>query len=306
MKKIAKLVLFFCFCFLTFFLAATLLQFLSSWIDTVRVIPPEQSTPREVANSAFKAIPIALYFTILVALSYSVRKKINTFLAIFSIFILGVIFSVSGSLVLNRLHIINPVFKPASTINTDPGLILSTSGNTIVLLKESSDVRGPRVVSIPGQPLIYREVPFGPNNTLLGLPALPFKDNTPWFIKSIMIDFSLSAEELNTRLETDIKSFGIYVLALVLLLSSFYFLLDLCRWPLANLFLGSIVFRGILSLEPFLNSGEIKKLTGSFLGKYVEPMFLTPLIFGAIGILIILFTILTKIAQTKTNRGNDD
>ena len=50
-------------------------------------------------------------------------------------------------------------------------------------------------------------------------------------------------------------------------------------------------------METFLNARGINALIGSFLNKKVPPEYFTPLIFTALGILIILYTLLTKIAR---------
>jgi len=169
----------------------------------------------------------------------------------------------------------------------------------MVLLKESSNIRGPRVVSIPGRPLIYQAVPLGPNNTIIKLPALPFGEDTPWFIRSLDIDFSLSAAEMKSRLENNYLSFAAYVFSLILLLASLRFILEIGHWPLANILIAALVTRGILSLEIFLNAREINALLASFLGRRVPPMFITPLVFSALGILILFYTLIARIARPR-------
>ena len=304
MKNFAGLALFFSLSFAAFFLAATLLQFLSLWLDLARIIPTEQIPGQELADAAWKALPPALYLSILLALSYTARRSIPVHLAIINVVFLGLVFTLGASLALRQTGIVRPIFKTVTPIQAEPGLILSRSENTIVLLKESSEIRGPRLVSIPGQALIYQEVPFGPNNTLIRLPALPFGDDTPWFIRSMGIDFTLSAGELRSRLEDNYLSYAAYAFSLILLLSSLRFLLELSHWPLANLFLGALVFRGILALETFLNAGDLNALVNSFLSKRVPPMLITPLLFGAMGILIILYTLLTRIARPGKKRDD--
>jgi hypothetical protein len=252
MKNFAKLALFFTFSFVSFFAAAVLIQFLSSWSSLVRIIAVEPFPAQEVAEAIWKSLPIALYLSILVALSYTARKNMPVLFSIFSITILGCALSIGGFTGLNRTEVVKPVFKPVAPIMAEPGLILSRSENAIVLLKESGERRGPRVVSIPGQPLIYQEQPYELSNTLIMLPALPFPDDIPWFLKSMDIDFSLSAGELKTRLDNNLLSFAAYILSLTLLLSSLRFLMELSQWPLANLFICALVYRGILALEPFL------------------------------------------------------
>jgi len=138
---------------------------------------------------------------------------------------------------------------------------------------------------------------LGPYNSVLNLPDLPFGDNTPWFIRSMEIDFNLSAEEIKSRMAENYLSFAVYVFSLILLLGSLRFLLDLSQWPLANLFLGALVFRMILAAETFLNTREINSLIGSFLTIKVPSMMITPLVFSAAAVLVMIYTLLTRIAR---------
>jgi hypothetical protein len=303
MKNFARLAIFFSILFIAFFLAAVVLRFFASWIDLARVIPVEARAGEDAAEAAWKAIPPALYFSLLLTLSYTVRRRMKVFPAITGVIILAFAFSVASSIGISRTGALGTIFKPVSPIKANPGLIVSQGENSIILLRESSDISGPRLVSIPGKPLIYQEVPFGPNNSILPIPAIPFEDDTPWFIKSIGIDFSLSARELKSRFRENILYFAFYAFSLILLLSSTRSLLDLSQWPLANLFLGALIFRLVLSLETVLNTREINKLLGSFLGSRVPPSCITPLALCAVGALVLLYVFLTEIARSSSEGG---
>ena len=289
--------LFFSLCFIVLFSAAILLRLLSSWIDFTRIIPLGSRPGEDAAEAAWKALPAAIYLSILLALSYSSRRNISIPVTVICILILGCSLVIGASLGISRAGSLKPAIKPVPPIRGGPGLVLSQSDNIMVLLKESSDVRGPRVVSIPGRPLFYQEVPLGPNNTILRLPELPFGDDTPWFVQSLNVDFSLCTGELKNRLGEDFYSFSAYIFSLILLLGSLRFLMELSKWHLANLFLGALVFRLILSLETFLNSREINILIASFLKVQLPSMFITPLVFCALSILILFYTLLTGIVR---------
>jgi len=299
MKSIAKLILFFSLVFIILLLITILLRLLSSWIDLVRIIPLVELPMENAMEAAWKAFPATLYLTILLTLSYTARRRIAIPLAIIVIVILGCVFTGGTSIGINRIEALKFALKPVSSIQGRPGLILSRSDNAMILLRESRDVRGPRVVSIPGRPLIYQSVPMGPNNTILNLPALPFGEDTPWFIRSVVIDFSLSAAEMKKRLDNDPVSFAAYAFSLILLLGSLRIVLELSKWPLANLFIGTLVFRGILSLEIFLNTREMNDLIASFLAGRLPSMLITPLVFSALGVLIIFYTLMARIARPR-------
>jgi len=303
MKKIARLTLYFSLSFLTFFVAAVLLTYISSLIELARILPAGTGV-QEAAKAFWAALPAALYLTILLTLSYTARKEIPIKTAILSIIVLACVYTASFSLGINRVGALDPIFKPAAAVEAEPGLILSQSGTRVVLLKESSEILGPRLVSIPGEPLIYQELPVGPYDTVLPLPALAFGGDTPWYIRSIAIDLSLCARELKNRLESGYLSFAAYAFSLILLLASLRFLVELSHWPLANMFLGALVFRGVLTLETFLNAGEINTLIGSFLGGRIPPEYVTPCAFAALGILIILYTLLSRMASHE--RSDED
>jgi hypothetical protein len=296
MKNIARLMLFFSLTFFTFFLTAAALTYISSLIELARILPVS-AKGEEAAKAFWGALPAALYLAILLTLSYSARKSIKIRFAVLTICLMACIFTFLFSLGIDRVGALDPIFKPTAAIKAEPGLILSQSRTRIVLLRDSNDVLGSRLVSIPGQPFIYQELPMGPYNTILALPALSFGNETPWFIKSIAIDLSVSAGELKNRLEDNYLYFALYAFSLILLLSSMRFILELSMWPLANMFLGALVFRGILALETFLNAGEINALIGSFLGGRIPPNLVTPLAFVALGILILLYTLLSRIAR---------
>ena len=98
-------------------------------------------------------------------------------------------------------------------------------------------------------------------------------------------------------------SFLIYAGALILLLGSLGCVLNMSAWPLANLFLGCLAFRGILALEILLNSPEMQELFESFLENRLPLSLTVPLIFCAAGVLVYLYSILVYLAK---RRGDED
>jgi hypothetical protein len=106
------------------------------------------------------------------------------------------------------------------------------------------------------------------------------------------------------RVSQGMKSFLIYEGALIFLLTSLRFVLDLSNWPLANLFLGALAFRGILTLEKFLNGGDVQKLLSSFLGDRIPVSYITPMVFCVFAALICLYTGLNWLTR-KIRRAGD-
>jgi hypothetical protein len=80
------------------------------------------------------------------------------------------------------------------------------------------------------------------------------------------------------------------------------FLFGLSSWPLANLFLGAIAFRGVLSLEIFLITPETEAIIRSFLSNRVQDFLIPPLVFLGLSALILLYTFLAFLAR----RGKEE
>ena len=297
MKNLAKLALFFTISFIVIFSAILIIRIFAIWVEIVRIIPVTARPGEDLVLLAWKKLPAAIYLSILISLSYSVRRNMSIGASIICIVFLALIFSGSLALGLRRADDIKPALNPVNPIRAGPGLLLGRGNSSIILLRESANIRGPRLVSFPNEPLIYQELPMGPNNTIIPLPPLPLGSEVPWFIQSIEIDFNLGGTELKSRYQEDYLNFTIYIFSLILLLASMRFVLQLSQWPMANLFIGALVFRGILALEVFINSREINTLIHAFLDGRLPSALITPLVFCTFGILVILYTILTSIAR---------
>jgi hypothetical protein len=303
MKNLARLALAFTICFIVIFVVSAFLNFLGLWVEAVKTVPFRQGTSGDFLESGAKALPAALYISVLLALSYTTRHKMPVFLSIAGTFVLASAFTLGFTLGIGHLDNVKlppPVFR---TVKGEPGLILSRGGTSMILLKGSDVPDGPRIAVIPDQPMIYQETPLGPDNTVLSLPSLPFRTGTTWFISSIAIDFDLVSREFKDRLRQSLFLFCIYAGALIFFLSSLRFLLELSQWPLANLFLGALVFRGVLALEIFLDTPEISEFLKSFLGERLLGPVLTPLVFCVLGTLIVVYTLLVNLARGKEKTG---
>ncbi|MDR2029225.1 MAG: hypothetical protein LBP93_06785 [Treponema sp.] len=305
MKSLARLVLFFSLCFVIVFVLAAAAGFLKNLLDAARTIPAGSAqTLPEFAATAQGLIPFVVYFSILLSLSFTARRGIPIPLIIPCLWVLAVLFTLALSL--GGLHARNLINAPPAGLHRTlgaPGLILSQGDTVMVVLGDPADILSSRVVSIPGRPLIYQEVPSGPNNTILALPPAPFRNGGAYSFNSLSVDFSLAAGQFDARLRAGLIPFGLYAGALILLLVSLRFVLDLSSWPLANLFLGAVVFRGVLALETFIDSREVQQLLLAFLGPWASGVSLSPLIFCGLGALIILYTLLVYLARPKRRRA---
>ena len=310
MKNLARLILFFSVCFVILFLFSALFRFLGFWIDAVRLNSIGFELGAFLMEAIRMALPAALFFSILFSLSYTVRRKIPAPFSIFFIILLSGAFTLGFLMGTERIEASVLSLKIPSALNAGlrsrAGLILSRQDMTVVLLSEggnageSGSTLGisdyPRVVHFPERPMIYQEAPLGPNYSIL---PLPFKAGNPWLIQSVIIDFTIMARALNARFDDGLVLFGIYLCSLVFLLASLRFILNLSSWPLANLFLGALVFRLVLSLQIFLNTPETLVLLNSFLRNRFPDLLITPLVFCTLGCLIIIYTFLVFIARRK-------
>jgi hypothetical protein len=304
MKNVARLVLFFTTSFIAVFVLAAALRFLHIRIDEIRSLPPLDGRVGEELLSAIRwALPTSLYISLLFSLSYTVRRRIFAPAAMLCLFILGSAACVGVTIGAEGFSRLATHRAPAGSLG-NPGLILTQADNAIVLIRDPSEIWGSRVVSIPGQPLIYQEIPRGVDDRPISLPPIPFRTGTAWVLRSFIIDFSLASRQLADRFvqvppQGGPLSFAIYACALVFFLVSLRVVLGLSNWPLANLFLGALVFRGILTTETFLNTREVQDILNSFVGDLIPPGYTSPLIFVFFGFLVCLYTFLSYLARRK-------
>jgi hypothetical protein len=307
--KAARLVLFYTFSFVCLFLAAVLIRYIQLRIDAVRVLPLGPETMlTELMLAGRWAIAFTVYVSLLLALAYTARRNaeyraagngsLSAFVSIFMLIILASGLTLAASVGTARLGNILPARDIGKPLG-NPGLMLTRQDTTMVLLQGPGEIKGPRLVSIPGRSLVYQETPRGPNNTMPGLPPVPFNDEAPWFLQSLAIDFSLTGQIFENRLLEGLVPFLIYTVSLIFFLTSLGFVLNLSGWPLANLFIGALVFRGILALETFINSREVQKIFLDFIGGRFPLDLAVPLIFCAFGVLVNLYTLLVYLARRR-------
>jgi hypothetical protein len=302
-KNFARLVIFFSLSFAALFLLTTIVRYLQIRIDTVRRFPPGPDRPLEDLFFAIRwALPATIYTSLLFGLSYSVKQRIFAPLSVFCLVALTTALSFAAFTASDRLASLPGLpgmVSPAKSLGA-PGLILRQGDNAMVLLGRSGETRGPRVVSIPGSPLNFQRSP-GSGNSVLNLPSVPFRTDTAWFLQSLIIDFSLAGRQIADRFAEGPLFFLIYAAALIFLLASLRFILGIGNWPLANLFLGALVFRGILALEIFLNSPEIHGFLAGFIGDTIPPSLISPLVFCFLGFLVCLYSGLSFLAVRKSD-----
>jgi hypothetical protein len=303
MSNIARLALFFSIFFTISFAFAGAFEYVRLAVDAATTIPAGPPVKLgQFIGALRKIFPLILYCAILMGLSYSARRLIAPSAAILSVFILAAGGALGLSLGLRNLETdsVDAPLRPRGETETlgGPGLILSQWDVATALLGDPGKGEGSRVVSIPGRPLIYQETPSGPN-TAVSL----FRKEDSALTRGLLVDSALAAEQFETRLDRGLLPFALYGGALILLLSSLRFVLDLSSWPLANLFCGALAFRGILAFQTFIDSRSVQTFIIAFFDRRIDGAIISPIIFTGLALLILLYTFLVNIARGGSGIG---
>jgi hypothetical protein len=294
-KKVAKLCLYFSLVFLLLFLVAAGMGFLHVWINAVCSVPAYTLYLADFIPSAEWALPFTLYMTILMAMSYACRIKIPTPLAFILLFLFAFLFTNSVSLGISHAKAMSapPLASKQGTLG-GPGLILSGHGTTVVLLDGPA---GGRVVSLDDRPLLYQPSQAEGAAGAPQLPSIPFGLKNNALFDSLWLDFSLVAKELSARFAEGSLSYAAYTGAIIFILLSLAALLDIGAWPLANIFIGAVLFRFMLSFEVFIGGRDTREYIAGFLGRWVPHYLTAPAVIGAIGILLTIYSALVYAAR---------
>ena len=307
MRKISKLATFFSLSFIILFLIAAGIRFLVIRIEWLRLFSQQPETVfSELIAAARWALSFGLFGGILLGLNYVIRKTVNIPLSILCIALLSVSFTSGLSLGLEYLENV-PAEKNTVKPPGGPGLILFSpqrpDGTSFVLLQGPEMPDGARVASVPGRALQYQPELPGRDLSFSGIPSVSFGVDNPWFMESLAIDIRLNAENLQNRLTEGIMPFLIYLAALIFLLNSFVFIQKLSVWPIANLFLGFLVFRGVLAIDVFFNSHDMQEVFASFLQNRFPVSYIVPIIFITFSLLIYLYTFFVYLAKRQNKHG---
>jgi len=274
---------------------------LSLRVDWAKNLPPKPETSLTLLiTAAHWALSMALFCSIIIALNYSVRKKFFALMSLICVMSLSFLFSYGITLGLEQWKSVVPAKSPGITLG-GKGLILSNTLNknetAVVLLNGAADPLGPRVVAVPNQPLAYQRTA----SANFDLPPIPFGDDTPWFLKDLEIDIRLNAEMFLSKFSQGFFPYLFYVGSLIYLLCSLGYVIKFSVWPLANLFLSILAFRGILALNTFLNSQEMQMITASFLDNKIPVVYALPFVFLGFGTLVNLYSLLVFAAKRRVN-----
>jgi len=306
-RKLLKLMLFYSLSFALLFIASTGLRFLTLRVEWIRALSLEQGAILvDLVAAARWALSFCLYGGILIGLSYAVRKAVFAPVALPCIIVLTLAFILGIDELVENVENV-PSAKTHEQPLGEPGLILSNtilpSGTIIVLLEGPAQPDGSRVVATPGKPMLYQS-DFAGKNLSANLPPAPFINDVPWFLKSLAIDLRLNGDILLKHLDGGLQPFLIQIGSLVFFLSSLMFIFKLSAWPLVDLFLGCLAFRGVLSLTLFFQTPPMQEVFDSFLQNRLPLSLAVPLIYCAVGILVCLYTLLVYLIKGRYDYGD--
>jgi len=298
-KNIAKLTIFFSITFIIIFMAAMFFKFLSLRVDWARILPPRPETTQTLmVSAAHWALSLSLFSSILLTMNYIVRRKFNPFSSIICVMSLSFVFCFGISFSLEQWKLI-PAAQGKAVPLGGKGLILSNStlGNetSVVLLNGAADSLGPRVTAMPSQSMVYQYYSGG----AFELPPVPFGDDTPWFLRVLSMDIKQNSDVFQNRFNNGLFSYVFFVGSLIFLLCSLGYAIKFSVWPLANLFLVTIAFRGILSLNSFVNSMEMQSVIESFIGSREPILFALPAFFLCFGMIVHVYSFLVYAAKRR-------
>jgi len=268
-------------------------------VDWAKNLPPKPETSMTLLLAAAHwALSLSLFSSILISLNYAVRRNYMPVMAVISVMALSFLISFALSAILEQWKSVPPAHTSGISLG-GKGLILSNALNrneaAVILLNGTSEPLGPRVTAIPGQPLAFQRS----SSANVALPPVPFGDDTPWFLKSLSIDIRLNAEVLQKKFRDGFFSFFFYTGSLIFLLCSLGYAVKFSVWPLANLFICTLIFRGILAFTTFFNTPEMQEITASFLGGRMPVSFALPIIFLVFGALVHLYSLLIFAAKRR-------
>jgi len=302
-RKLAQLILYFSITFVVIFAAVTILKFLALRVDWAKNLPPRpETTLTLIINAAHWALSLTLFSSILVTSNYIIRKKYIPLTSIICVMLLSFGFCFGISLLLEQWKSVPPAQTNAVQLG-EKGMILSNSMSrnvtSVILLEGTANPHGPRVIAVPGQPLVFHEIlPAGTNLTL---PPVPFGSDTPWFLNSLDIDIRLNSEVFHHKLSDGFLYYLFYVGSLIFLLCALGNVINFSVWPLFNLFLTMLAFRGILAFGSFFNTPEMQETINSFLNNSFPGAFALPLFFLLAGSLILTYSILAAIIKRRVS-----
>lgn len=289
-----------CLWFIITFVVLSTAHFLAIRINLASMLSFAEKEARidSLLTAGWRSLSLSIYIAMLFGLSYSARYKFPVIPSIIYVMVLSLIWIGVFSLVLNVIQRGSPWPAEASRYLGGPGLITVDGDQSQVILQKPG-LSGMRIIAPPNEPLRYENIQAGVES-----PSVFFRNDSVHFMKTLLDKFTRAGEQCAARLRENVISFFFYILALAFCLSSLRFVFDLSSWPLANLFLGAILFWGVLELEILLDSGQVRSVIHTISGDFFPMFLLVPLALCLLGLVFLLLgfgnSLIKKIKKSRT------
>jgi hypothetical protein len=281
-----KLIRSVCLWFIIVFVVLTIMQFLAIRIELERMLSfaPQEAKIDSMLTAGWRSLLPSIYIAMLFGLSYCARYKFPVSLSIIYMMVLSLIWIGFFSLALGMIQRGSP--WPTETLQRLGGVgLITVDGDQSQVLLQNPNVPGVLVISPPNSSLRYEDTQVN-----LGSLSVFFRKESVHFMEMIVDKFTRTSEQCGVRLRESFLSFFLYILALVFCLSTLRFVFDASSWPLANLFLGALLFWGVLEIETLLDSEQVRAFINAIGGETFPMFVVVPLALCVLGLVFFLLS----------------
>jgi hypothetical protein len=307
MRAVARLLLFYIIAFFFFLAAGTSVEVMREWLTATQAFTPSSfSFSSSLFRSLSFGVPPAAYGSALLVLASGAGRGVGSFTTGMTVF------AATGLLLFSATYgALTPAAAGRSTQETriaeksvSPGLIVDLQDATIVFVRAGGDLPGGIAVEVK-RDAPMRIIPATNAVDLLNRssyrsPILGSEKERRTLMASLADDFAGSARRLATAYAAGPVALLAHAFALALLLSAFSPLAGATRWPLADLALCALVFRGVLALEGFVSSEAVFR-SAEQSGFGIPAPFVIPALLGGLGLFLAAGGTLLRLAR----HGND-
>lgn len=305
MKSVARLILFFSITFILLLLVSGTLLFFSQWIQNSFRVPVQGfAAGNELFWALKKALSFTLHGTLLLSLSYSVRKSVGALPTLLILTLGGTLLTAGiteGLRTLSASPASAALLSMAYTPRTlgESGLIrayTTESGSTIQAVLSGAGEAGGNLIAMEGTNTL-RRIDFPAPGTVVW--KNPFDRGSIGVSRTLEGELFLSSDRFFHRADQGWLSILMVAGTLSLFLASFQFILRLTAWPLANLFLGALLFRFLVLLEQGIYSEEATQFMGALSRFLLPESLMAPVALLALAVLLNTYTLLLYLSQDR-------
>jgi hypothetical protein len=306
---IFRLIRIICLWFIIAFALFTAVNFLSLKIQVVRSLWLLHGNMELFASAVWSSLPPVIYLVILIGLSYSARRGIAIPRSFICVCLLSILWLTLFTLMFSSAQkVTDLLFNNTPLSLGDRGLIMEHEDNIIVLVGGLNEPDRGQVIAKTGEPLRYELANNAISSASLrneaeAAPLIFFRRDSVQLLGSMQVAFERVSRQFNARLSESPLSFYVYAVSIIFCLCCLRFVFNLSTWPLANLFLGALLFRGVLEIGNLFELEFARSFLLRFWIDEIPVSMLEPVLFCALGL---LFTLAAGIAFLIKKRRNID